>query len=53
MDDVTGLTREPRVQESWRTPALVIGFGSLIALIAFGPRSTFGFFLTPISTANH
>jgi len=53
MDDVTGLTREPRVQESWRTPALVIGFGSLIALIAFGPRSTFGFFLTPLSTANH
>jgi MFS family permease len=53
MDDVTGLTRGPRVQENWRTPALVIGFGSLIALIAFGPRSTFGFFLTPISTANH
>src|SRR6516225_8709882 len=38
---------------SWRTPALVIGFGSLIALIAFGPRSTLGFFLTPLSTANH
>jgi predicted MFS family arabinose efflux permease len=34
---------------SWRTPALVIGFGSLIALIAFGPRSTLGFFLTPLS----
>jgi MFS family permease len=38
---------------SWRTPALVIGFGSLIALIAFGPRSTLGFFLTPLSSANH
>jgi MFS family permease len=38
---------------SWRTPALVIGFGSLIALIAFGPRSTLGFFLTPLSNANH
>jgi MFS family permease len=37
----------------WRTPALVIGFGSLIALIAFGPRSTLGFFLTPLSNANH
>ena len=39
--------------ETWRTPALVIGFGSLIALIAFGPRSTLGFFLTPMSSANH
>src|SRR3984893_11606306 len=38
---------------SWRTPALVIGFGSLITLIAFGPRSTLGFFLTPLSSANH
>ena len=38
---------------SWRTPALVIGFGSLIALIAFGPRSTLGFFFTPLSNANH
>src|SRR5262249_33885184 len=38
---------------SWRTPTLIIGFGSLIALIAFGPRSTLGFFLTPLSNANH
>jgi MFS family permease len=38
---------------SWRTPALVIGFGCLITLIAFGPRSTLGFFLTPLSSANH
>src|SRR5271157_6226373 len=38
---------------SWRTPALIIGFGSLVALIAFGPRSTLGFFLMPLSNANH
>jgi MFS family permease len=38
---------------SWRTPAFVIGSGCLIALIAFGPRSTLGFFLTPLSNANH
>jgi len=38
---------------SWRTPALIIGFGCLIALISFGPRSTLGFFLTPMSSANH
>ena len=37
----------------WRTPAVVVGFGCLIAVIAFGPRSTLGFFLTPMSNANH
>src|ERR1700676_3359144 len=37
----------------WRTPAFVIGSGCLIALIAFGPRSTLGFFLTPLSNTNH
>jgi MFS family permease len=38
---------------NWRTPSFVIGSGCLIALIAFGPRSTLGFFLTPLSSANH
>ncbi len=37
----------------WRTPSLVIGSGCLIAILAFGPRSTLGFFLTPLSMANH
>lgn len=37
----------------WRTPALIIGFGCLIAMMSFGPRSTMGFFLTPLSNANH
>jgi MFS family permease len=36
----------------WRTPAIIILCGSLIALLTFGPRSAFGFFLTPMSTAN-
>src|SRR3984885_540987 len=57
MDDVTRIASTPRVPTSvsanWRTPALVIGFGSLIALIAFGPRSTLGFFLTPLSATHH
>ena len=44
---------DTKIIANWRTPALVIGFGSLIALIAFGPRSTLGFFLTPLSSANH
>src|SRR5580704_6716100 len=37
----------------WRTPALIIGFGCVITMIAFGPRSTLGFFLPPMSSANH
>jgi MFS family permease len=38
---------------TWRTPLLIIGFGCLISLMSFGPRSSLGFFLTPMSTANH
>src|SRR2546423_5882564 len=36
----------------WRTPAIIILCGCLISLIGFGPRSAFGFFLTPMSAAN-
>ncbi len=38
---------------TWRSPLLIIGFGCLISLMSFGPRSSLGFFLTPMSTANH
>jgi MFS family permease len=38
---------------TWRTPVLVVGFGCLIGMMSFGPRSTLGFFLTPLSSANH
>jgi MFS family permease len=37
----------------WRTPVLILGFGCLISLMSFGPRSSLGFFLTPLSNANH
>ena len=37
---------------SWRTPAVIVACGCLIALISFGPRSALGFFLTPLSAAN-
>jgi MFS family permease len=37
----------------WRTPVVIIGFGCLIAALAFGPRSALGFFLAPLSNANH
>jgi predicted MFS family arabinose efflux permease len=33
----------------WRTPAVVLVCGCLISIVTFGPRSTFGFFLQPLS----
>jgi MFS family permease len=44
---------DTRLTASWRTPAVIIGSGCLIALMSFGPRSSLGFFLTPMSSANH
>jgi len=38
---------------TWRTPLLIVGFGCLISVMSFGPRSALGFFLTPMSAANH
>jgi MFS family permease len=37
---------------AWQSVPLVIVCGCLIAMLGFGPRSTLGFFLTPMSTAN-
>jgi MFS family permease len=37
----------------WRTPALIVVCGCLVSLLSFGPRATLGFFLTPMSQANH
>ena len=36
----------------WRSPAVVVLGGCLIAMLAFGPRSALGFFLTPLSATN-
>ena len=36
---------------SWRTPALVILAGCLIAMVGFGVRSVFGLFLEPMTVA--
>jgi MFS family permease len=36
----------------WRTPLVILACGCLIGMISFGPRSTFGFFLTPMDAAN-
>jgi MFS family permease len=37
---------------SWRTPIILVLFACSISVLTFGPRSTLGFFLTPLSQAN-
>jgi len=37
---------------AWRTPMVILVCGCLISLLGFGPRSAFGFFLAPMSSAN-
>ena len=37
----------------WRTPTVVVLCGCLVAMLAFGPRSSLGFFLTPMSQEHH
>ncbi len=46
-------TTERSTSVGWRTPAVVVACGCLIAMISFGPRSSLGFFLTPLSQTNH
>jgi MFS family permease len=36
----------------WRTPIVILMCGCLIGVLGFGPRSSFGFFLAPMSSAN-
>jgi MFS family permease len=40
------------LRTGWRTPAVILVCGCLIAMISFGPRSALGLFLTPLSQAN-
>ena len=42
-------TTAPATSLGWRTPAVIIGCGCLMAILTFGPRSVFGFFLQPMS----
>jgi MFS family permease len=46
-------TAEKSKSVDWRTPAVVVACGCLIAMISFGPRSSLGFFLAPLSQTNH
>ncbi len=38
--------------KTWRTPLVVLIVGCMIAMTGFGPRTTFGLFLEPMTTAN-
>jgi MFS family permease len=42
----------PAQRFTWRTPAVIAVCGCLIGMLTFGPRSTMGFFLTPLSQSN-
>jgi len=42
----------PAQRLTWRTPAVIVVCGCLIGMLTFGPRSTLGFFLTPLSQSN-
>jgi len=50
---VQGATESSALAVGWRTPAVIVICGCLIGMISFGPRSALGFFLTPLSEANH
>jgi MFS family permease len=45
----TATAPAPLKISSWQTPGVLIAVGCAIALIAFGPRSALGQFLTPLS----
>jgi len=45
----TATAPAPTRLATWRTPVVLIAVGCAIALIAFGPRSSLGQFLTPLS----
>src|SRR6201996_7605044 len=34
---------------TWRTPVVIVACGCLIGMLTFGPRSTLGFFMQPMS----
>jgi MFS family permease len=37
---------------TWRTPAVIVLCGCLVAILNYGPRSALGFFLGPLSTSH-
>jgi MFS family permease len=49
MSATTGDVRPASAAGNWRTPLVIIVCGCLIALLSFGPRSSLGFFVQPMS----
>ena len=43
------LPKPATARTTWRTPTMIVGCGCAIATIAFGPRSTLGLFLPPMT----
>src|SRR3954468_10976539 len=37
---------------TWRTPAVLVLCSCCISVLSFGPRSSLGFFMTPLSSTN-
>jgi MFS family permease len=52
MLDPSNAQQSVAAKADWRSPMVIVLGGCLIAMLAFGPRSALGFFLTPLSTAN-
>lgn len=46
------LSSQSSPRSSWRSPTIIIIAGCLISMIGFGVRSSFGFFMEPISVGN-
>ena len=49
MSTTSGDLRPVRGLVNWRTPLVIIACGCLIAMLSFGPRSSLGFFVQPMS----
>jgi len=49
MSTTTGELSAASRPSSWRTPLVIIACGCAVALLSFGPRSSLGFFIQPMS----
>jgi MFS family permease len=49
MSTTTGDLSAASRLSSWRTPLIIIACGCAVALLSFGPRSSLGFFIQPMS----
>jgi MFS family permease len=49
---MTSMTAPAARSFGWRIPIVIVLCGCLISVLTFGPRSSLGFFLTPLSQAN-